>query len=114
MVNPDEEEKPLCLSTIHSAKGLEWDCVFLIGLVEGVLPVSFSLGDEEGIEEEHRLFYVALTRAKKHLYLAVHYENHGFSYNQFNQISRFIDSPEVLSRLEQKAGLNQYEENRSF
>ncbi len=100
-----EEEKPVCLSTIHSAKGLEWECVYLIGLVEGVLPVSFSLDDEEGIEEEHRLFYVALTRAKKHLYLAVHYENHGFSYNQFNQISRFIDSPEVLSRLEQKAGL---------
>ena len=97
-----EEEKPACLSTIHSAKGLEWECVFLIGLVEGVLPVSFSLEDAEGIEEEHRLFYVALTRAKKHLYLAVHYENHGFSYNQFNQISRFIDSPEVLSRLEQK------------
>jgi len=113
-INPDEEEKPLCLSTIHSAKGLEWDCVFLIGLVEGVLPVSFSLGDEESIEEEHRLFYVALTRAKKHLYLAVHYENHGFSYNQFNQISRFIDSPEVLSRLQQKAGLNQYEEEYTF
>ena len=114
LVNPDEEEKPLCLSTIHSAKGLEWDCVFLIGLVEGVLPVSFSLGDEEGIAEEHRLFYVALTRAKKHLYLAVHYENHGFSYNKFNQISRFIDSPEVLSRLQQKAGLNQYEEEFTF
>jgi len=109
-----EEEKPVCLSTIHSAKGLEWECVYLIGLVEGVLPVSFSLDDEEGIEEEHRLFYVALTRAKKHLYLAVHYENHGFSYNQFNQISRFIDTPEVLSRLEQKAGLNQYEENNTF
>jgi DNA helicase II / ATP-dependent DNA helicase PcrA len=109
-----QEEKPLCLSTIHSAKGLEWECVFLIGLVEGVLPVSFSLNDEEGIEEEHRLFYVALTRAKKHLYLAAHYENHGFSYNQFNQISRFIDSPEVLSRLEQKAGPNQYEEEQSF
>jgi DNA helicase-2/ATP-dependent DNA helicase PcrA len=113
-ISREEEEKPLCLSTIHSAKGLEWDCVFLIGLVEGVLPVSFALDDEEGIEEEHRLFYVALTRAKKHLYLAVHYENHGFSYNQFNQISRFIDSPEVLSRLEQKAGLNQYEQDCTF
>ncbi len=110
----NEDEKPLCLSTIHSAKGLEWEGVFLIGLVEGVLPVSFSLGDSEGIEEEHRLFYVALTRAKKHLYLAVHYENQGFSYNQFNQISRFIDSPEVLSRLDQKANLNQYEEDLTF
>jgi DNA helicase II / ATP-dependent DNA helicase PcrA len=109
-----DDEKPLCLSTIHSAKGLEWECVFLIGLVEGVLPVSFSLDDEEAIDEEHRLFYVALTRAKKHLFLAVHYENHGFSYNKFNQISRFIDSPEVLSRLEQKAGVNQYEQDHTF
>ncbi len=104
------EEKPVCLSTIHSAKGLEWECVFLIGLVEGVLPVSFSLNDEESIEEEHRLFYVALTRAKTRLYLAVHYENHGFSYSQYNQISRFIDSPAVLSKLEQKSGLNKYDE----
>jgi DNA helicase II / ATP-dependent DNA helicase PcrA len=108
------EDKPLCLSTIHSAKGLEWECVFLIGLVEGVLPVSFALDDEENVEEEHRLFYVALTRAQKYLYLAAHYENHGFSYNKFNQISRFIDSPEILSRLEQKAGLAQNEEELSF
>ncbi|MFA6320466.1 MAG: ATP-dependent helicase, partial [Candidatus Omnitrophota bacterium] len=52
------EECPLTLSTIHSAKGLEWDTVFMIGLVEGVLPSSFSLDNEEEIEEESRLFYV--------------------------------------------------------
>lgn len=104
------EEKPLSLSTIHSAKGLEWECVFLIGLVEGVLPVSFALNDEEGIEEEHRLFYVALTRAKNILYLTAHYENRGFSYNQFNQISRFIDSPSVLSMIEQKVSINSVRE----
>ncbi len=107
------EEKPLSLSTIHSAKGLEWECVFLIGLVEGVLPVSFALNDEEGIEEEHRLFYVALTRAKNILYLTAHYENRSFSYNQFNQISRFIDSPAVLSMIEQKAAINPVRELRS-
>ncbi len=114
VLTAENEEKPICLSTIHSAKGLEWDCVFLIGLVEGVLPVSFSLGDEESIEEEHRLFYVALTRAKKHLFLSVHYENHGFSYNQFNQISRFIDSPEVLSRLQQRTSQDPYEQDPTF
>jgi len=110
----NEQENHVCLSTIHSAKGLEWESVFLIGLVEGVLPVSFSLNDEESIEEEQRLFYVALTRAKKYLFLAAHYENPGFSFNQFNQISRFIDSPEVLSRLEQKTGRYRYAQDASF
>ncbi len=107
------EEKPLSLSTIHSAKGLEWECVFLIGLVEGVLPSSFALNDEEGIEEEHRLFYVALTRAKNFLYLTAHYENRSFAYNQFNQISRFIDTPSVLSMIEQQAAINSVREHNT-
>ena len=93
---------PLTISTIHSAKGLEWECVFLIGLIDGVLPVSFSLDDEEGIEEEQRLFYVAVTRAKKHLLLSVHHEGNGFGLSQFNRISRFVDSPNVLDKLQQK------------
>jgi DNA helicase-2/ATP-dependent DNA helicase PcrA len=99
-VNADE--RPLTLSTIHSAKGLEWDCVFLIGLIDGVLPVSFSLNDDEEVEEEHRLFYVGVTRAKKHLFLSVHHEGNGFGLSQFNRISRFLDSPNVLAKLEQK------------
>lgn len=89
------------LSTIHSAKGLEWECVFLIGLVEGILPVSFSLNDENGIEEEKRLFYVGLTRAMSRLFLSLHYEGANFGMNQFNKISRFLDSSEVLSKLKQ-------------
>jgi DNA helicase-2/ATP-dependent DNA helicase PcrA len=102
----NESEKPLTLSTIHSAKGLEWVCVFLIGLVDGVLPVSFSLNDEDGIEEEQRLFYVAVTRARKHLILSLHHESSGFGLSQFNKISRFLDSPELLSKLEQNVSLD--------
>ncbi len=64
-----EEEKPLVLSTIHQAKGLEWQAVFVINLVEGGLPISRSIGDDAAIEEERRLFYVACTRAKDHLFL---------------------------------------------
>ena len=97
-----EEEKPLVLSTIHSAKGLEWDCVFLMGLIDGVLPVTFSLDDEESIEEEQRLFYVAITRAKNTLYLTLHHEGNRGGITQFNKMSRFVDTPEILAKLETK------------
>ena len=95
-----EEEKPLTLSTIHSAKGLEWESVFFIGLMDGVLPVSFSLNTQEDIEEEHRLFYVGITRAKNHLFLSLHHEGTRGGINQFNKTSRFVDVPNVLSKLE--------------
>lgn len=63
---PDEK---LTLSSIHQAKGLEWDVVFVIWLCEGGFPSSYSLKNKEDIEEERRLFYVACTRAKDHLFL---------------------------------------------
>jgi DNA helicase-2/ATP-dependent DNA helicase PcrA len=95
-----EEEKPLVLSTIHSAKGLEWDCVFLMGMADGVLPVTFSLDDEESVEEEQRLFYVAITRARNRLYLTLHHEAERGGITQFNKLSRFVDNAEVLAKLE--------------
>lgn len=97
-----EEEKPLTLSTIHSGKGLEWEAVFLICLMDGVLPVSFSLGYEDELEEEHRLFYVGITRARNYLFLSLHYEGTRGGIRQFNKISRFVDVPNVLSKLEPK------------
>ena len=95
-----EDEGPLTLSTIHSAKGLEWDVVFMIALADGILPVSFALNDEEGIEEENRLFYVGVTRAKRRLFLTLHHEGERGGLTQFNKISRFIDLPNILSKLE--------------
>jgi DNA helicase-2/ATP-dependent DNA helicase PcrA len=62
-----EDEGPLVLSTIHSAKGLEWHSVFLIWALEGKFPSIHSMDSEEEVEEERRLMYVALTRAKKNL-----------------------------------------------
>jgi len=64
-----EEEKPLILSTIHRAKGLEWRVVFIPMLCEDSFPSSRVKGDPEGIEEERRVFYVAVTRTKDQLYL---------------------------------------------
>ena len=71
---PDEEEaygkqECVCLSTVHSAKGLEWDVVFVISLAEGRFPSPMALDRDEDLEEERRLFYVAATRAKDRLYL---------------------------------------------
>ena len=66
---PDHDDERLVLSTIHSAKGLEWQCVFVIWLVDGRFPSSYSFLTEEELEEERRLLYVAVTRAKQLLYL---------------------------------------------
>ncbi|MGH7227977.1 MAG: ATP-dependent helicase [Nitrospiraceae bacterium] len=63
------DDERLVLSTIHSAKGLEWQCVFVIWVVDGRFPSAYSFMTEEELEEERRLFYVAVTRAKRHLYL---------------------------------------------
>jgi len=64
-----EEEKPLVLSTVHRAKGLEWRVIFIPMLCEDSFPSSRSIGDPEAFEEERRVFYVAITRAKDQLYL---------------------------------------------
>jgi DNA helicase-2/ATP-dependent DNA helicase PcrA len=66
----DEQEGLLTLSTIHSAKGLEWEAVFVIWLVDGRFPSYHNLHDTEEMEEERRLLYVAVTRAKRYLHLS--------------------------------------------
>lgn len=70
--NPEslEDERPLILSTIHSAKGLEFDTVFLIHALDGILPSGKSLNATESLDEELRLFYVAITRAENRLYVS--------------------------------------------
>ncbi len=65
----EPEDEKLILSTVHSAKGLEWHTVFVISLAEGRFPSSYAVGREEDIEEERRLFYVAVTRAQENLFL---------------------------------------------
>ncbi|MFC5059997.1 ATP-dependent DNA helicase UvrD2 [Saccharothrix xinjiangensis] len=58
------------LASLHAAKGLEWDAVFLVGLVEGTVPIQHADGDDAAIEEERRLLYVGVTRAREHLWLS--------------------------------------------
>ena len=66
---PHLDEDYVILSTIHSAKGGEWDVVHLIHAADGMIPSDMATGDEERVEEERRLFYVALTRARDMLYV---------------------------------------------
>ncbi len=66
---PQPKEPPLVLSTIHSAKGLEWPVVYALSVAQGMLPFARSAETREGFEEERRLLYVALTRAADHLYV---------------------------------------------
>jgi len=66
---PHLDEDYLVVSTIHSAKGLEWPVVHLPHVIDGCMPIDMALTDQEGLEEERRLFYVALTRARDQLYL---------------------------------------------
>ncbi len=66
----EREENKVVLSTVHQAKGLEWSCVFLIWCADGMIPLARALKDANGEEEERRLFYVAVTRARDQLYLS--------------------------------------------
>jgi DNA helicase II / ATP-dependent DNA helicase PcrA len=77
--------------TVHSAKGLEFDCVFISGLEEGLFPHENSMSDFEGLEEERRLMYVAITRARKRLYLSHAQTRLLHGQTRYNIKSRFFD-----------------------
>ncbi len=94
------DEYPLTLSTIHSAKGLEWSAVYIIGLADGQMPSMYSLNNDATIEEEKRLLYVAITRAKKKLYLSFHHTGYDSGVSNFEKMSRFLDYKEILNCLD--------------
>ena len=79
------------LMTVHSAKGLEFDCVFITGLEEGLFPHENSISDVDGLEEERRLMYVAITRARKRLYLSFSQTRMLHGQTRYNIKSRFFD-----------------------
>jgi DNA helicase-2/ATP-dependent DNA helicase PcrA len=88
--NQLNEEKPLIVSTIHRAKGLEWRVVFIPMLIQDQFPSSKVIGDPEAIEEERRTFYVAITRAKDQLYLISPATVQTFKGYQTSRVSQFI------------------------
>ena len=93
----------ITLMTIHSAKGLEFDCVFVVGMEESLFPHGNSSQDAQGLEEERRLCYVAITRARKRLYLTNAFTRQIFGQSSANPPSRFIS--EIPAELRHNIGM---------
>ncbi|MFA5362897.1 MAG: ATP-dependent helicase [Candidatus Omnitrophota bacterium] len=106
----DKDDSQITLSTVHSAKGLEWQTVFVIYVAEGHIPSYKSLENSDAIEEERRLFYVALTRAKENLFLLKpHIDRSPRSYFSesntiFTRVSRFLEEGGILDKYIQVEG----------
>ena len=88
--NADTSEDSVTLMTLHSAKGLEFPVVFLVGMEEGIFPGYKSIGEEKELEEERRLFYVGITRAKEYLNLTCAKRRTIFGSTSYNPVSRFV------------------------
>lgn len=93
MYKRNSDDEALTISTIHSAKGLEWDTVFIIGAVDGRFPSAYSFNSEEEMDEELRLMYVATTRAKNNLYITYPVDMYDYSMQMvLSKPSRFLDN----------------------
>ena len=91
MDSMDPSQQAATLMTLHSAKGLEFDYVFMAGMEEGIFPTSRALFDEDKLEEERRLCYVGITRAKKQLFMSYAWTRALYGARQSNERSRFLD-----------------------
>lgn len=101
MYKKNSDDEALTISTIHSAKGLEWDSIFIIGAVDGRFPSAYSFNSEEEMDEELRLMYVATTRAKNNLYITYPVDMYDYSMNMvLSKPSRFLDGipDDILER----------------
>ena len=98
-----EDGHAVTLMTVHSSKGLEFDCVFVAGMEETLFPHMNSVADAAGIEEERRLAYVAITRARKRLYLTCASQRQIFGQTSANPVSRFVQ--EIPGELRQSSGV---------
>ena len=107
----DEEEESVTLMTLHSAKGLEFPVVFLVGMEEGIFPGYKSIGEPKELEEERRLCYVGITRAKNNLFLTCSRQRTMFGSTSCNPVSRFVkEIPKAM--LEGSSELGNETENK--
>lgn len=107
----DKNRDAVTLMTVHGAKGLEFDILFVVGLEESLFPSQMAADSREGLEEERRLFYVAVTRARKKLFLLYADQRYRFGNIIYNEPSRFIDEvdPRLLEyELQEDTGRRSY------
>ena len=111
------DEDYLILSTVHSAKGQEWENVFVLNVADGNFPNEYATGNQVAVEEERRLLYVAMTRAKQNLHLVepqryyvTHQPKHGASH-VYGVRSRFLDT-QVMRTLDEAAVADQWGANQ--
>jgi DNA helicase-2/ATP-dependent DNA helicase PcrA len=118
-----EGQDAVQLMTIHSAKGLEFNVVFITGLEEGLFPHENSLSELDGLEEERRLMYVAITRARRRLYISLAQTRMLHGQTRYNMRSRFLDelpegslkwlAPRVAQRTAPSFGTRDFGSSRS-
>ena len=105
-----EEEDYLTLTTIHQAKGLEWEAVFVIGLAEGKFPHAKSLEPVEKLEEERRLFYVAVTRCRRFLELTIPLVTFQNGMSEICRPSRFVEElPQDILEINRSSGTDSFD-----
>jgi DNA helicase II / ATP-dependent DNA helicase PcrA len=103
----DDDESNVVLMTMHTAKGLEYPVVFMIGMEDGVFPHLRSLGEPDELEEERRLAYVGITRARQRLYLSHAWCRSLWGQTQYNPPSRFLrEIPDALTRMQERDGVH--------
>ena len=114
--NYDRDADSVVMMTIHSAKGLEFDTVFLVGMEETIFPGLRAIGEEEEMEEERRLCYVAITRAKRKLYLVSARQRMIFGRTNANRVSRFVDEipPELIDHKNVPKGYGYHEQRQQL
>ena len=111
----EETDDSVTLMTLHSAKGLEFPVVFLVGMEDGIFPGSKSMFEPKDLEEERRLCYVGITRAKQYLFLTCSQKRTIFGSTSYNPVSRFLNEiPKELLDGYEEAFENEKEEDNIF
>ncbi len=112
--NMEEAEESVTLMTLHSAKGLEFPVVFLVGMEEGIFPGYKSIGEPKELEEERRLCYVGITRAKENLYLTCSKQRTIFGSTSCNPMSRFLKEipKELLDGYEEEDSKKEFSDTK--